>query len=187
MKLFKKLAAAALAAVLALSMVGCGAGSKGGTSTASELANVLVDMIGEREISAKHTGEMDNLAAALATSVGKVENAKETEMKNLLKDTTVLQNAGFTAEDLQNTAYFVSYVENYKPQSPITTEEEKFAWMAYQIMNEDHLQNVGKLTNLGNVDELELGAGTVKIGDTEDIVVVAKSVETPAPDTTTKD
>lgn len=83
MKLFKKLAAAALAAVLALSMVGCGAGSKGGTSTASELANVLVDMIGEREISAKHTGEMDNLAAALATSAGNAENAKETGIKNL--------------------------------------------------------------------------------------------------------
>lgn len=45
MKLFKKMAAAALAAVLALSMVGCGAGSKGGTSTASELANMLVDTL----------------------------------------------------------------------------------------------------------------------------------------------
>ena len=184
MKLFKKLAAAALAAVLALSMVGCGAGSKGGTSTASELANVLVDMIGEREISAKHTGEMDNLAAALATSAGNAENAKETGIKNLLVNDAVLKAAGFTAEDLQNTAYFVSYVENYKPQSPSTTEEEKFAWMAYQIMNEDNLQKVGKPANLGNVDELELGAGTVKIGDTEYIVVVAKSVETPAPGTT---
>lgn len=84
MKLFKKLAAAALAAVLALSMVGCGAGSKGSTSTASELANVLVDMLGDESgIGAKHTGEMDNLAAALATSAGKVENAKEQKIKDL--------------------------------------------------------------------------------------------------------
>lgn len=184
MKLFKKLAAAALAAVLALSMVGCGAGSKGGTSTASELANVLVDMIGEREISAKHTGEMDNLAAALATSAGNAENAKETKIKDLLVDPAVLEAAGFTAEDLQNTAYFVSYVENYKPQSPSTTEVEKFAWMAYQIMNDDNLQKVGKSANLSAVKALELGAGTVKIGDTEYIVVVAKSVETSAPGTT---
>lgn len=185
MKLFKKLAAAALAAVLALSMVGCGAGSKGGTSTASELANVLVDTLDHQmQIDAKHTGEMDNLAAALATSAGKVENAKETGIKNLLVNDAVLKAAGFTAEDLQNTAYFVSYVENYKPQSPSTTEVEKFMWMAYQIMNEDNLQKVGKPANLGDVDTLELGAGTVKIGDTEYIVVVAKSVETPAPGTT---
>lgn len=183
MKLFKKLAAAALAAVLALSMVGCGAGSKGSTSTASEVANMLVDILNQgQQIGAKHTGEMDDLAAALATSAGKVENAKETEMKNLLKDTTVLQNAGFTAEDLQNTAYFVSNAENYKPQSPFTTEEDKFGWMVGQTMN--HIQNVGKPAKLGNVDELELGAGTVKIGDTEYIVVVAKSVETPASGTT---
>lgn len=182
MKLFKKLAAAALAAVLALSMVGCGAGSKGSTSTASELANMLVDTLDRMQIGAKHTGEMDDLAAALATSAGNAENAKETEMKNLLKDTTVLQNAGFTAEDLKNTAYFVSYAENYKPQSPIITEEQKISWMADQTMN--HIQKVGKPANLGNVDALELGAGTVKIGDTEYIVVVAKSVETPAPGTT---
>lgn len=185
MKLFKKLAAAALAAVLALSMVGCGAGSKGSTSTASEVANMLVDILNQgQQIGAKHTGEMDNLAAALATSAGNAENAKETGIKNLLVNDAVLKAAGFTAEDLQNTAYFVSYVENYKPQSPFTTEEEKFGWMAYQIMNEDNLQKVGKPANLGDVDALELGTGTVKIGDTEYIVVVAKSVETPAPGTT---
>ena len=186
MKLFKKLAAAALAAVLALSMVGCGAGSKGSTSTASEVANMLVDILNQsQQIGAKHTGEMDDLAAALATSAGNAENAKETGIKNLLTNETVLTTAGFTAEDLKNTAYFVSYAENYKPQSPFTTEEDKFGWMVGQIMN--YIQNVGKRANLGNVDELELGAGTVKIGDTEYIVVVAKSVETPAPDTTTKD
>ena len=161
-------------------MVGCGAGSKGSTSTASELANMLVDTLNQgQQIGAKHTGEMDDLAAALATSAGKVENAKEKKIEELLKDTTVLQNAGFTAEDLKNTAYFVSYAENYKPQSPIITEEQKISWMANQTMN--HIQKVG---NLGNVDELELGAGTVKIGDTEYIVVVAKSVETPASGTT---
>ena len=183
MKLFKKLAAAALAAVLALSMVGCGAGGKGSTSTASELANMLVDTLNQsQQIDAEHTGEMDNLAAALATSAGNAENAEEKKIEDLLKDTTVLQNAGFTAADLQNTAYFVSYVENYKPQSPITTEEQKISWMADQIMS-NH-KNVGKFANLWQVKALELGAGTVKIGDTEYIVVVAKSVETPASGTT---
>lgn len=183
MKLFKKLAAAALAAVLALSMVGCGAGSKGSTSTASELANVLVDMLGDESgIGAKHTGEMDNLAAALATSAGNAENAKEQKIKDLLKNEKVLADAGFTAEDLKNTAYFVSYVENYKPQSPFTPEEQKIEWMAEQVMS-NH-KNVGKFANLWQVKALELGASTVKIGDTEYIVVVAKSVETPASGTT---
>ena len=185
MKLFKKLAAAALAAVLALSMVGCGAGSKGSTSTASELANMLVDTLNQsQQIDGEHTGEMDNLAAALATSAGNAENAKETKIKDLLVDSKVLTAAGFTEKDLKDTAYFVSYVENYKPQSPFTTEEVKISWMADQIMS-NH-KNVGKLANLWQVKALELGASTVKIGDTEYIVVVAKSVE-PAASGTTKD
>ena len=185
MKLFKKLAAAALAAVLALSMVGCGAGSKGSTSTASELANILVDTLAQRQIDVKHTGEMDNLAAALATSAGKVENAKEKEIKDLLVDKTVLEAAGFTADDLKNTAYFVSYVENYNAKSPSTPEEQKIEWMAVQI--QINVQNVGKTAVLWRAKALELGAGTVKIGDTEYIVVVAKSVETAAPGTPGKD
>lgn len=182
MKLFKKMAAAALAAVLALSMVGCGAGSKGSTSTASELANMLVDTLDQMQIGAKHTGEMDNLAAALATSAGNAENAKETGIKELLTNETVLTAAGFTAEDLKNTAYFVSYAENYKLQSPSTLEEQKTQWMADEIRT--HVQNVGKQANLSAVKALELGTGTVKIGDTEYIVMVAKSVETPASGTT---
>ena len=182
MKLFKKLAAAALAAVLALSMVGCGAGGKGSTSTASELANMLVDSLNQsQQIDAKHTGDMDRLAAALATSAGNAENAKETKIKDLLVNSKVLEAAGFTAEDLKNTAYFVSYAENYKLQSPFTAEEDKISWMAQQIAN--NVQNVGKRTYLGAVKALELGASTVKIGDTEYIVVVAKSVETAAPST----
>ena len=185
MKLFKKLAAAALAAVLALSMVGCGAGSKGSTSTASELANILVDTLAQRQIDVKHTGEMDNLAAALATSAGKVENAKEKEIKDLLVDKTVLEAAGFTADDLKNTAYFVSYVENYNAKSPSTPEEQKIEWMAGQIQY--NVQNVGKTAVLWRAKALELGAGTVKIGDTEYIVVVAKSVETATPGTPGKD
>lgn len=181
MKLFKKMAAAALAAVLALSMVGCGAGSKGSTSTASELTNMLVDTLNQgQRIDAKHTGEMDRLAAALATSAGNVENAKEKKIEELLKDTTVLTAAGL---DLQNTAYFVSYAENYKFHSPSTPEEDKISWMAQQIIR--NRQQVGKPADLNTVDALELGASTVKIGDTEYIVMVAKSVETPAPDTTT--
>ena len=185
MTLFKKLAAAALAAVLARSMVGCGAGSKGSTSTASELANILVDGLAQRQIDVKHTGEMDNLAVALATSAGNAENAKETGIKDLLVNSKVLEAAGFTADDLKNTAYFVSYVENYNAKSPSTPEEQKIEWMAGQIQY--NVQNVGKKGVLWRAKALELGAGTVKIGDTEYIVVVAKSVETPAPDTTTKD
>ena len=181
MKLFKKLAAAALAAVLALSMVGCGAGSKGSTSTASELANMLVDSLDQMQIDAKHTGEMDNLAAALATSAGNVENAKEKEIKTLLVNDKVLEAAGFTADDLKNTAYIVSYAENYNLRSPSTAEEQKTQWMAGQVLN--NRQKVGKSANLQNVKALELGAGTVKIGDTEYIVVVAKAVETATPGT----
>lgn len=157
MKLFKKLAAAALAAVLALSMVGCGAGSTGSGDITGAVKDYLADRIKmSYGITAEHKDELDTLAEKLIREANEASEA--------------------------NTAYFVSYAENYKPQSPITTEEQKISWMANQTMN--YIQNVGKRASLSAVKALELGAGTVKIGDTEYIVVVAKSVETPAPGTT---
>ena len=89
MKLFKKLAAAALAAVLALSMVGCGVGS---TGSAIDLKNEVLNLIEDDYFmsgkTATHTTAMDTEAAKLidaAANAGKVEGNNDTVQK-LLQD-----------------------------------------------------------------------------------------------------
>mgnify|MGYP000836763978 CR=1 FL=1 len=70
MKLFKKLAAAALAAVLALSMVGCGAGGTGSAlDLKNEVLNYIQDDYGADHKVATHKTAMDAAAAKL------IENA----------------------------------------------------------------------------------------------------------------
>lgn len=66
MKLFKKLAAAALAAVLALSMVGCGAGGTGIGDITGAVKDYLADQIKMNySITAEHKDELDTLAENL--------------------------------------------------------------------------------------------------------------------------
>ena len=61
MKLFKKLAAAALAAVLALAMVGCGSSA----SLKDELLKLAMDQMTVAGSTATHSKELDALAAKL--------------------------------------------------------------------------------------------------------------------------
>lgn len=89
MKLFKKLAAAALAAVLALSMVGCGAG---GTGSALDLKNEVLNLVEDEYYlsgkTATHTTAMDTEAAALiaaAAKAGEAEGNNETVQELLQK------------------------------------------------------------------------------------------------------
>lgn len=89
MKLFKKLAAAALAAVLALSMVGCGAG---GTGSALDLKNEVLNLIEDEYYlsgkTATHTTAMDTEAAKLiesAANTGAEEGNNNTVQELLQK------------------------------------------------------------------------------------------------------
>ena len=92
MKLFKKLAAAALAAVLALSMVGCGAG---GTGSALDLKNEVLNLIEDEYYlsgkTATHTTAMDAAAAKLIENAAADEAAKDENVtvKELLKKQTI--------------------------------------------------------------------------------------------------
>ena len=67
MKLFKKLAAAALAAVLALTMVGCGSSA----SLKDELLKVAMDQMTMTGSTATHSKELDALAARLVQEADK--------------------------------------------------------------------------------------------------------------------
>lgn len=95
MKLFKKLAAAVLAAALALTMVGCGGNSY---ATQNELLKITIDQIGE---TVTHTKKADEMAAALLaaadTAAEQMEN-KGVDAKELLQNPAVIKAAKIDLE-----------------------------------------------------------------------------------------
>lgn len=101
MKLFKKLATAALAAVLALSMVGCGAGGTGSGDITGAVKDYLADQIkmGYSNITAEHKDELDTLAENLIREANKASEEEANKGKPVLELVTnskVIENAGIT-------------------------------------------------------------------------------------------
>lgn len=98
MKLFKKLAAAALAAVLALSMVGCGAGGTGIGDITGAVKDYLADQIKmSYDITAEHKDDLDTLAENLIREANKASKADENKDKTVLQlvsDLAVTKAAG---------------------------------------------------------------------------------------------
>ena len=93
MKLFKKLAAAALAAVLALTMVGCGSSA----SLKDELLKLAMDRMTVAGSTATHSKELDALAAKLVQEADKaaaLEAHKGDAAKTILTDDAVVEAAG---------------------------------------------------------------------------------------------
>ena len=169
MKLFKKLAAAALAAVLALAMVGCGA-----KSTADELADIVMDTMKMEvgvDVDVQRTNAMDQLAAKLAANIDKAEAGEDATVAKRLKDEKVLAAAGFKAEDLTDVHYLVSAVENYQFKSAITTSKEKAEWMVRELLRRP--AGFGH-SESAQLTKAELGVTTAKIDGTEYLVVLIK-------------
>ena len=77
MKLFKKLAAAVLAAALALTMVGCSGGNS--YATQNELLKFTIDRMTDKGYTATHTKKADEMAAALLAAADKAAAQKENE------------------------------------------------------------------------------------------------------------
>ena len=122
MKLFKKLAAAALAAVLALSMVGCGKAS-GVNSTKQFILNMLADNAALSTEEYHNTPEMDGIAQKLLTEANTAyqdETQTDKTVKALMKAAT--NKKGVLKED---TRYAISFVEDYKFKCSIIPEAEK--------------------------------------------------------------
>ena len=96
MKLFKKLAAAMLAAALALTMVGCG----GRNSLTDQIKDVLADFIAMQGDEITYSKELDALAAKLVAETDKAAAKPENKDKtvlNLLIDKEVVKAAGIDA------------------------------------------------------------------------------------------
>ena len=176
MKLFKKLAAAVLAAALALTMVGCGGGNS--YAMQNELLKVMIDNFTDEDLTVTHTKKADDLAAALLAAVAQeANNGKDVE--DLLLDETVIAAAGI---DSEKTPCLVNLIDDVQfKSSGMMGELLKLEWM-WQVTRFENFDEIGRFNPRDN-DKVEIGAATHKIGDKSYILILATYTPT-TPSTT---
>lgn len=171
MKLFKKLAAAALAAVLALTMVGCGSSA----SLKDELLKVAMDQMTMNGSTATHSKELDALAARLVQEADKAAGQdahKGEEAKTILTDNEVVQAAGI---DITKNAYILNAAPNVQFKSSGTYMELlKMQWMGYAVNPNTENGEPNKAVKIGTItlgDNVDVGVAMGKIGGKEYVVI----------------
>lgn len=167
MKLFKKLAAAALAAVLALSMVGCGAG---GTGSALDLKNEVLNLIEDEYYlsgkTATHTTAMDAAAAKLIENAAADEAAKDDNVtvKALLEKQTFEGEGGYIA-------IFAPYIQlrtEFMQNAYIAQMRGALDWAtdSHRYPDSDSGKMVAEIGSpeISDTDSIEMGVamGTIK-------------------------
>ena len=172
MKLFKKLAAAALAAVLALTMVGCGSSA----SLKDELLKVAMDQMTMTGSTATHSKELDALAARLVQEADKAAGQdahKGEEAKTILTDNEVVQAAGI---DITKNAYILNAAPNVQFKSSGTYMELlKMQWMGYAVNPNTENGEPNKAVKIGTItlgDNVDVGVAMGKIGGKEYVVIL---------------
>ena len=172
MKLFKKLAAAALAAVLALTMVGCGSSA----SLKDELLKVAMDQMTMTGSTATHSKELDALAAKLVQEADKAagQNAyKGEDVKTILTADEVVKAAG-----INTTAkgYILNAAPNVQFKSSGTYMELlKMQWMGYAVNPNTENDEPNKAVKIGTItlgDNVDVGVAMGKIGGKEYVVIL---------------
>ena len=182
MKLFKKLAAAALAAVLALSMVGCGNAS-GVNSTKQFILNLMSDAAVMTDTECHNTPELDGIAQKLLTEA----NAAYQDETQTEKDVKTLLNVA--AEKMKNddvpkadTGYAINFVEDYQFKCSLTPDAEKQAALMRSM---EYIPVNG---GPGDATEADIGVAVGKIGNKTYVVMVMMPIKTAAaPSTPDKD
>lgn len=176
MKLFKKLAAAVLAAALALTMVGCGGGNS--YAMQDELLKLTIDQIGE---TMTHTKKADEMAAALLaaadTAAGQMEN-KGVDAKELLQNPAVIKAAKI---DPATTPCMVNLIDDVQfKSSGMMGEFLKMQWMM-QVTGPSKFVRLGTgMFNPGD-NKVEIGAATHKIGDKSYTLILITYTPTTTP------
>lgn len=177
MKLFKKLAAAVLAAALALTMVGCGGGNS--YAVQDELLKFTIDQITEEGKTVTQSKKANEMAAALLaaadTAAGQMEN-KGVEAKALLHDPAVIKAAQI---DPEKTPCRFNLIDDVQFKSSGTLGEFlKMEWMGY-VTSSSRFDNIGTF-NPGD-NKVEIGAATHKIGDKSYTLILITYTPTTTP------
>lgn len=180
MKLFKKLAAAALAAVLALSMVGCG--NANSVNPTKQLAlNLIADIAGQNDAEINNTAAMDGIAQNLLNKAAELygsEGQNDKSADALLKAASKTEGMGFA----EGETYLVSYAEDYQYKSslmPNASKQEIFFMNLIQNGFTVSDSTVSDSTVQG-VKKADVGVAVGKIGDKTYAVMVMMPTETAA-------
>ena len=170
--MFKKLAAAALAAVLALTMVGCGSSA----SLKDELLKLAMDRMTVAGSTATHSKELDALAAKLVQEADKaaaLEAHKGDAAKTILTDDAVVEAAGINTNA---NGYILNAAPNvqFKSSGMSYMELIKMEWMQDAINprtddGSNRAKEIGTITLGNNVD---IGVAMGKIGGKEYVVIL---------------
>ena len=178
MKLFKKLAAAVLAAALALTMVGCGGGNS--YAVQDELLKITIDNLTDVNETVTHTKKADEMAAALLaaadTAAGQEANNGK-DAKELLLDPAVIKAAKI---DLGKTPCMVNPidVDSQIKSSGVMGEFLKMEWM----MDVTRLSQFMHLCEFNPGDnKVEIGVATHKIGDKSYTLILITYTPTTTP------
>lgn len=172
MKLFKKLAAAALAAVLALTMVGCGSSA----SLKDELLKLAIDQMTVAGSTATHSKELDALAAKLVQEADKAAGQdahKGEDVKTILTADEVVKAAGI---DTNANGYILNAALNIQFKSSGTLMEYfQLQWMQDAINpwtddGSNRAVKIGTIEQLG--DNVDIGVAMGKIGGKEYVVIL---------------
>ena len=187
MKLFKKLAAAALAAVLALSMVGCGKANSV-NSTKQLVLDLIADSAAMGDAEINNTAAMDGIAQNLLNKAAELYGSKEQNEKSadaLLKAASMTEGMGFE----EGKPYLVNYAEDYQFKNSLMPNlyKQEFFFMKLFFGGLTVQQQHGPVTVQG-VKKADVGVAVGKIGDKTYAVVVMMPTKTAAaPGTPDKD
>lgn len=174
MKLFKKLAAAALAAALALTMVGCGGNSY---AVQDELLKITIDNLTDKGVTATQSKKADEMAAALlaaADTAAAQEANNGKDAGELLLDPAVIKAAGI---DLEKTPCMVNLIDNVQIKSSGVMGEFLKIQRMMEAAGLYRFEGIGAF-NPGENDKVEIGAATHKIGDKSYILILITYTKT---------
>lgn len=183
MKLFKKLAVAALAAVLALSMVGCG-NANSVNPTKQLVLNLMADSAAQGDAEINNTAAMDGIAQNLLNKAAELYDSEEQNDKSadaLLKAASRTEGVGFEADK----TYLVSCAEDYQYKSSLISNTYKQQFLFMNLTRNGFTVNPS--APVQNVKKADVGVAVGKIGDKTYAVVVMMPTETAAAPGTTKD
>lgn len=173
MKLFKKLAAAALAAVLALSMVGCG-NANSVNSTKQLVLDMMADYAALDESEFSNTAEMDGIAQKLLNKAAELYGTEQHagEPVELLKAASKKDDVGFDATK----TYMVTYAEDYQYKSSLIMNFQKQYAFFSKLMTSGFTMPENGLDKKV-VKKADVGVAVGKIGDKTYAVVVTMPTE----------
>ena len=193
MKLFKKLAAAVLAAVLALSMVGCGKANSV-NATKQLVLDLIADSADQNDAEINNTAAMDGIAQNLLNKAAELYGSEGYAGKpvvTLLDAASKTEGMGFEA----GKTYQVSCAEDYQFKSSLMPNAYKQQFFFVKLMQGSFTvqltQNgvtVQPGSRINTTKKADVGVAVGKIGDKTYAVVVMMPTETAAaPGTPGKD